>query len=45
MSVRGHGSPHQEAEIEFWTMQLQPQFTDYFKNLIATFKQKILVLK
>jgi putative chitobiose transport system substrate-binding protein len=26
------------ATIEFWTMQLQPQFTDYFKNLIATFK-------
>lgn len=24
--------------IEFWTMQLQPQFTDYFKNLIATFE-------
>jgi len=28
------------GEIEFWTMQLQPQFTDYFKNLIATLKQK-----
>ena len=26
------------GEIEFWTMQLQPQFTDYFKNLIATFE-------
>jgi len=25
-------------------MQLQPQFTDYFKNLIATLKQKILML-
>ena len=24
--------------IEFWTMQLQPEFTDYFKNLIATFE-------
>jgi putative chitobiose transport system substrate-binding protein len=29
-----------EAKIEFWTMQLQPQFTDYFKNLIATFESK-----
>jgi putative chitobiose transport system substrate-binding protein len=28
------------AKIEFWTMQLQPQFTDYFKNLIATFESK-----
>lgn len=24
--------------IEFWTMQLQPDFTDYFKNLIKTFE-------
>ena len=24
--------------IEFWTMQLQPQFTDYFKNLVQTFE-------
>ena len=24
--------------IEFWTMQLQPEFTDYFKNLIGTFE-------
>ncbi|MCF2148382.1 sugar ABC transporter substrate-binding protein [Desmonostoc muscorum LEGE 12446] len=26
------------ATVEFWTMQLQPQFTDYFKNLIANFE-------
>ncbi|MEC4819815.1 MAG: sugar ABC transporter substrate-binding protein [Scytonema sp. PMC 1069.18] len=26
------------ANIEFWTMQLQPQFTDYFKSLIASFE-------
>lgn len=32
-SVRSGGQ-----EIEFWTMQLQPQFTDYFKNLIANFE-------
>lgn len=25
-------------EIEFWTMQLQPEFTGYFKNLIASFE-------
>jgi putative chitobiose transport system substrate-binding protein len=25
-------------EIEFWTMQLQPQFTDYFNQLIADFE-------
>ncbi|MBW4560614.1 MAG: sugar ABC transporter substrate-binding protein [Mojavia pulchra JT2-VF2] len=26
------------ATIEFWTMQLQPQFTSYFQSLIATFE-------
>jgi putative chitobiose transport system substrate-binding protein len=25
-------------EVEFWTMQLQPQFTDYFNKLIAQFE-------
>ncbi|MEO0407844.1 MAG: sugar ABC transporter substrate-binding protein [Cyanobacteria bacterium P01_A01_bin.135] len=25
-------------EVEFWTMQLQPQFTDYFNELIAEFE-------
>jgi putative chitobiose transport system substrate-binding protein len=25
-------------EIEFWTMQLQPKFTDYFNKLIASFE-------
>lgn len=24
--------------LEFWTMQLQPQFTEYFKSLIGTFE-------
>jgi putative chitobiose transport system substrate-binding protein len=28
------------SEVEFWTMQLQPQFTDYFNNLIASFEAK-----
>lgn len=27
-------------EIEFWTMQLQPEFTDYFNQLIATFESE-----
>ena len=26
------------SEIEFWTMQLQPQFTDYFNERIAEFE-------
>lgn len=25
-------------DVEFWTMQLQPQFTDYFNKLIAQFE-------
>lgn len=29
-----------KAEVEFWTMQLQPQFTDYFNTLIANFEQE-----
>jgi putative chitobiose transport system substrate-binding protein len=33
-SRQSAGSP----EIEFWTMQLQPEFTDYFNQLIATFE-------
>ena len=27
-----------DLEVEFWTMQLQPQFTDYFNQLIARFE-------
>ncbi|CAA9568676.1 ABC transporter, substrate-binding protein (cluster 1, maltose/g3p/polyamine/iron) [uncultured Synechococcales cyanobacterium] len=27
-------------QVEFWTMQLQPKFTDYFNQLIATFEQQ-----
>jgi putative chitobiose transport system substrate-binding protein len=29
-----------KPEVEFWTMQLQPQFTDYFNQLIAQFEQE-----
>jgi putative chitobiose transport system substrate-binding protein len=32
-------------EIEFWTMQLQPEFTDYFNQLIATFESQNTGLK
>lgn len=28
------------AEVEFWTMQLQPEFTDYFNQLIAEFEKE-----
>ncbi|MBD2531154.1 sugar ABC transporter substrate-binding protein [Nostoc flagelliforme FACHB-838] len=28
------------ATVEFWTMQLQPQFNDYFKNLITNFESE-----
>ncbi|MBE9055901.1 sugar ABC transporter substrate-binding protein [Sphaerospermopsis sp. LEGE 08334] len=28
------------ATIEFWTMQLQPQFTNYFQSLISTFESQ-----
>jgi len=27
-----------DAEVEFWTMQLQPQFTEYFEDLITAFE-------
>jgi putative chitobiose transport system substrate-binding protein len=39
-------SPHSasgaadRAEVEFWTMQLQPQYTDYFNDLIQRFEQQ-----
>ncbi|HEY9615884.1 MAG TPA: sugar ABC transporter substrate-binding protein [Microcoleaceae cyanobacterium] len=29
-----------KQELEFWTMQLQPEFTDYFNKLIAEFEQQ-----
>jgi putative chitobiose transport system substrate-binding protein len=29
-----------KQEIEFWTMQLQPEFTDYFNTLIGKFEQE-----
>ncbi len=38
ISCRPSPSPSTRPEVEFWTMQLQPQFTEYFENLIATFE-------
>ncbi|MGI0484570.1 ABC transporter substrate-binding protein [Pantanalinema rosaneae CENA516] len=32
-------------ELEFWTMQLQPKFTDYFNGLIAEFEQQNPTIK
>jgi putative chitobiose transport system substrate-binding protein len=29
-----------KTEIEFWTMQLQPKFTDYFNGLIGNFEKE-----
>ncbi|NJO51842.1 MAG: sugar ABC transporter substrate-binding protein [Leptolyngbyaceae cyanobacterium RM2_2_4] len=39
------GTTNSEAEsgtqeVEFWTMQLQPEFTDYFNQLIASFESE-----
>jgi len=34
------GTSGGKQEIEFWTMQLQPEFTDYFNQLIANFEQQ-----
>jgi putative chitobiose transport system substrate-binding protein len=31
-------SSNNKQEIEFWTMQLQPQFTNYFEKLIAEYE-------
>jgi putative chitobiose transport system substrate-binding protein len=38
ISCRPTPSPSQNPELEFWTMQLQPKFTDYFNKLIASFE-------
>ena len=38
ISCRPTPSPSKSPEIEFWTMQLQPKFTDYFNQLITRFE-------
>ncbi|MGC9504950.1 ABC transporter substrate-binding protein [Baaleninema sp.] len=32
--------PPEEGTVEFWTMQLQPQFTEYFNDLIADYESQ-----
>ncbi|ACB52766.1 probable extracellular solute-binding protein, family 1 [Crocosphaera subtropica ATCC 51142] len=39
ISCNGGQSPTADQELEFWTMQLQPQFTPYFTELIKQFEQ------
>ena len=34
----GGNQPSGKQEVEFWTMQLQPKFTDYFDQLITDFE-------
>ncbi|MEM8610597.1 MAG: sugar ABC transporter substrate-binding protein [Cyanobacteria bacterium P01_H01_bin.105] len=41
LAVAGCGGGSEQSgkqEVEFWTMQLQPKFTDYFDQLIADFE-------
>ncbi len=33
-----NSAPKSQKEVEFWTMQLKPEFTDYFNELIASFE-------
>ena len=40
-----NGQAGGKQEVEFWTMQLQPDFTDYFNTLIAQFEQENPTLK
>lgn len=35
-----NGVPNSATEIQFWTMQLQPQFTSYFQSLISNFESE-----
>lgn len=40
-SQTGQGaSTSGKTEVEFWTMQLQPKFTDYFNTLISNFEKE-----
>src|ERR687886_1416242 len=45
ISCRPTPSASKSPELEFWTMQLQPKFTDYFNKLIATFEAENKGLK
>lgn len=45
ISCRPSPTPEDSPKIEFWTMQLQPQFNDYFNNLIASYESNNPQLK
>lgn len=45
LNSKAQQSGGESGEIEFWTMQLQPQFTDYFKNLISSFEAENPTIK
>jgi putative chitobiose transport system substrate-binding protein len=40
VSCGGSGAVDRRTEIEFWTMQLQPKYTDYFNGLIREFETR-----
>lgn len=40
VSCRPNPSTSASPEVEFWTMQLKPQFTEYFSTLIAGFESE-----
>ncbi|MEA5583672.1 sugar ABC transporter substrate-binding protein [Nodularia harveyana UHCC-0300] len=40
ISTNTQQSTSGEETVEFWTMQLHPQFTDYFQSLIANFESQ-----
>ncbi|HEY9651181.1 MAG TPA: sugar ABC transporter substrate-binding protein [Coleofasciculaceae cyanobacterium] len=40
VSCRPNPSPSASSDLEFWTMQLKPQFTEYFNKLIAGFESE-----
>jgi putative chitobiose transport system substrate-binding protein len=40
VSTKAPQSNSGSQEIEFWTMQLQPEFTDYFNSIIKTFEKE-----
>jgi putative chitobiose transport system substrate-binding protein len=44
-STSGSSTADGKQEVEFWTMQLQPEFTDYFNKLIGQFEQENANLK
>lgn len=38
VNTQGQNSANSKPPLEFWTMQLQPEFTDYFQSLIGKFE-------